>query len=211
MKQNIYYIVESSFYRKDIGNKLDFLFNNGDLKDAIHFSCKQFSDESPIIARENAFRHFQSIVDVLYDGLNKKYTTDKQARIDLQKYFNSGNDFEFLSNSPNQFKISDDFFNGINIYMIVDKAITDTNNKNDKVRLHGINYVDYHDRIEENIVESFLGLIKEFHYYDQYSYSFKDYLTFIDFDKIGGDIESVLKTPFDLKSFIINHKGENLL
>jgi hypothetical protein len=38
----IYYKVETLFWRKQIGNKLDFLLNNGDLKDAIHQTKKEF-------------------------------------------------------------------------------------------------------------------------------------------------------------------------
>ena len=211
MKPKIYYTVESLFYRKDIGNKLDFLLNNGDLKDAIHHLKREFKDESPIIARENAFNYFQSMVDVLYDGLGKKYTTDEQARIDLQKYFNSGNDFELMGDSPNKFKISDDLFNGLNIYMIVDDPITDKKKKNNKVLIHGINYIDYPGRVDEEIVDSIKGLIKECVYYEQNSYSFKDYFSFIVLDKIGGRVESILKTPLDLDSFITKHEGKDLI
>lgn len=203
---HIHYIVESLFYRKDIGNKLDFLLNNGDLRDAIHHTKKEFKAESPIIAREKAFNHYQSIVDVLYDGIGKKYSNDAQARIDLQKYFNSGNDVEF-----NKFKISDDIFNGLFIYMIVDENSMGENKKKNKVLIHGINYIDYQEQVDEEIVDSIKGLISECKYYEQYSYALKDYFTWIVLDEIGGGVESILKTPFDLDLFISKHVGKTLM
>ena len=211
MKPKIYYIVESLFYRKDIGNKLDFLLSNGDLKDSIHHLKREFKDESPIIARESAFNYFQSMVDVLYDGLGAKYTTDEQARIDLQKYFNSGNDVELMGNSQNKFKISDDLFNGLNIYMIVDEPITDKKKKKNKMLIHGINYIDYPERVDEEITDSIKGLIKECKYYEKYSYSTKGYFSFVVLDRIGGRVESILKTPFDLESFMTKHEGKTLI
>ncbi len=213
IKPKISYIVESLFYRKNIGNKLDFLLNNGDLKDAIHLSKKEFKDESPIIARENAFNHFQSIVDVLYDGLDKKYTTDEQARIDLQKYLDSGNAVELLGNNPRKKnKITDDILNGIEIYLVIETPLENNKEKPfNKVLIHGIRYIDYPERVDEGIIESLEGLIKENHYYQDNSYSTKDYITFLILFQIGGTVEPILKTPFDWNSFMKKHEGKALV
>lgn len=213
MTSEIYYTVETLFWRKSIGNKLEFLQNEGDLKDAIHHAKKEFKAESPIIARENAFSHFQSIVDVLYEGMEMEYTTDEKARIDLQKYLDSGNAVELLGNNPSKKnKITDDILNGIEIYMVIETAIDNSKEKQiEKVLIHGIRYIDYPERLDEGIIESLEGLIKEFHFYDDNSCSTKDYMKFLILFQIGGTVEPILKTPYDWDSFMKTHEGKVLV
>jgi len=211
MKPNIHYLVDSKFYRKDIGNKLDFLLNGGNLEQAIVHTKKEFHNESPILAREGAINHFQSYIDVLYEGLGKKFISDELARVDLQKYFNSGNDVELLGNTPMKFKIGDDLFNGINVYMVVDMPIFNNDKKGDKILIYSIGYLDYPDRVDEDIPVTINGLIKECKYYEQHSYSFNEYYSFVNFDKIGGKIEAILKTPFDWDTFMKKYDGLGLL
>ena len=90
----LYYTVESRFWRRKIGNKLDNLVNGIDFSDAFVNTSKEFHDSSPIKARKAAFNHYQSIIEVLYEGLSKKYTNDSQARIDLQCYLNFYSSFQ---------------------------------------------------------------------------------------------------------------------
>jgi len=211
MKSTFHYRLEALFYRKEIGNKLDFIIKGGDLKDSITHYYKEFQNPIPIIAREDTFNHFQSFIDVFYDGINKTYTSDEQARIDLQKYFNSGNDIEMIGHSLNKFKVSDDVLFGINIYMIIDVPLFPGDKKGDKILIYGLNYIDYPDKVDEEIPKSIKGLIKECEYFEQSSYSFKDYMLFVDFHRICGKIESILKTPFNFNAFIEKYDGYNLL
>lgn len=210
MNPHFHYIVDFLFYRKDIGDKFDFLMNNGDLDDALVKTRKEFRNESPILAREEAFNHFQSYVEVLYDGIHKKYTSDEQARIDLQKYFNSGNDVEMMGSKPYKFKISDDLFNGINIYMIIDVPLTKKEKKGDKFLVHGIRYIDYPEKPDDEISSTINGLVKECKYYELGSYAFKNHYSFVNFGNIGGKVESILKTPFDWDAFTDKFESYNI-
>ena len=127
---DIHYVVDSQFWRRDIGNILDNVLNGVEYDSALVKSSKEFSDVNPINAREMAFSHFSSIVDVLYEGLGIVYSTDCQARIDLQKYFDSNNAVELSgSDSNRKFKVSDDIFNGIEIYMVIDNSIEKSKDK----------------------------------------------------------------------------------
>jgi hypothetical protein len=211
MPLKFHYLLEAKFYRKYIGTTLDYLANNIDVNDYITHYRKEFSNDNPIIARENVFAHYQSIIDVLYDGINKTYTTDEQARIDLQKYFNSGNDIELFGSSANPTKIGSDIFNGINIYLVIDKPVTKGLKQGDKFLIHGINYTDYPDRVDEEIVASIKGLIKECECYELCSYSTGNYFSFVNFDKIGGSVDLVLKTPMDFDIFMNKFEGVDLL
>ena len=197
----ISYTVETKFWRKNIGNKLEFLQNGGDIRDAYQRSLKEFKNDSPIIAREEAFSHFQSIIDVLYEAMGKNFESDEQARFDLQKYLNSGNDFELFKNkSPeHRHKISDDVFNGIRVYLIIEDSVT----KNTlKIQIHSINYLDYPECVDEEVFISLDGLIKEVEYYEQFNYPYTKQHEFILLHPIGGKVELILKTPFNWNSFL---------
>lgn len=213
MNAHIYYVVEALFYRKSIGNKLDFLIKGGDLNDAVCKTKSEFKDTSPIIAREKAFSYYHSFLDGFYEGLGKKYTSDHQARIDLQYYFNSGNDVELMSNNPNKrYKISDEIFNGINIYMVTDKSRSDDKHEKDvKTLIHGIRYLDYPERVDEEVPLSLFGLEEEYKFFDKYSYPYNDYKEFLSFERIGGGSITILRTPFDWELFMEEHKGKDLV
>ena len=172
MKPQIYYAVETLFYRKRIGNKLDFLIKGGDLKDAFCTTKSEFRDISPISAREKAFSYYQSFVDTLYDGLGKVYASDHQARIDLQYYLNSGNDIELICCNPNKcFKVSDDILNGLNLYMVIDNR----HKKECKTLIHRIGYLNYPENIDEEIQFTLQGLVKEYRLFEKYSYPINNY------------------------------------
>jgi hypothetical protein len=205
MPPKFHYQLEALFYRKDIGNILNYLTNDCD--DYITHYKKEFRNDNPILARENVFNHYQSIIEVLYDGIYKIYSTDEQARIDLQKFFNSGNDIELCDSSANPIKIGNDLFNGINIYLVIDTPFTKSLKQGDKLLIHGINYNDYPDRVDEEVVASIKGLITESECYEHCSYSTNNYVSFVNFDKIGGNVESVLITPMNWETLIAKYEG----
>ncbi len=156
----ISYTVETKFWRKKIGNKLVFIQRGGDIHDAYQRSVKVFRNNSPIIARDQAFSHFQSIIEVLYEAMNKTFVCDGQARLDLQEYLNSGNDFElFGSKTPeHSHKISDDVINGIFVFLIIEDLVS---KESKKIQIHSINYLDYPERPDDEIQHSLKGLIQE--------------------------------------------------
>ncbi|MFQ3578704.1 MAG: hypothetical protein SNJ71_01010 [Bacteroidales bacterium] len=210
MGVQIYYIVESQFWRRKIGNKLDNWLNGIDFSDALVKTEKVFRNSSPIEARRDAFNHYQSIIEVLYNGLNKDYTNDYQARIDLQYYLDSNNDVEF--GNTTKFKITDDFLNGIEVYMIVEKPLKGIKtNRNNKYCIHGIRYIDYHDRLDEDLIDTLENLFAEFEYYEEYNYPTGNEIVLKHFAPIGGEAEFYLQTPFDWDIFMKEFEGLKLI
>lgn len=210
MKSLVYYIVESKFWRRKIGYKLDNLVNGIDFSDAFVNTSKEFHDSSPIKARKAAFNHYQSIIEVLYEGLSKKYTNDSQARIDLQCYLNSENEIE-LGNET-KLKISDDFINGIEIYMIVEKPLKGKEMKAiGKYCIHGIRYIDYFDRLDNDLIENLKNLFVENQYYEEFNYPTDKEQVLKHFDPIGGSAEFYLQTPFDWDNFMNDFDGQELI
>jgi hypothetical protein len=206
----MYYTVQSKFWRRKIGDKLENLLNSVDYSDALVGTKKEFHNTSPIEARKQAFNYYQSIIDVLYDGLNKEYKDDCQARIDLQYYLDSDNDIE-LGNTT-KFKITDDFLNGIEIYMIVDKPLKGIESKaNNKYCIHGIRYIDYPDRLDGDLIETLKNLFVENQYYEHYDYPTENEKVLKHFEPIGGNAEFYLQTPFDWKIFMKEFDGQDLM
>lgn len=190
MKNKISYTIKAIFYRRKIGDKMQYLQDNTELKKAVCQIEKSFEDELPNIARAQAFDFFQSIVDVLYESLGKEYFSDEQARIDLQHFFNSGNAVE-VGPKENRFKISDDFLNGIFVYLVVEDQESKTRNE---IQIHSLNYLDYPDEFDESIIESLKGLIEEFRIYQENDYPVNG-LSLKTKDQNGKE-KQVLKTPF---------------
>lgn len=211
MAPKFHYQIEALFYNKDIGNDISNLFKGSKLKDSITHFKKEFHDDIPIVARENAFKYYHSILEVLYDGIGKTYINDEQSRIDLQKYFNSGNDFVIKPNKITKINISDDIFNEIGIYLIIDSPMMKDDLKGDKYLIHSIGYLENSDAIYDDIPVMIKGLAKECQYFEFGSYSFKNYYSFVDLVNIGGQIETILKTPFDWDTFLTKHNGEDIL
>lgn len=207
----LYYIVESRFWRRKIGDKLDNWLKGVDISDAYVNTNQEFRNNSPIEARKAAFNHYQSIIEVLYEGLNKKYTNDYQARIDLQYYLNSDNDFE-LGIGGSKFKVTDDFINGIEIYMVVEKSSNEIEIvANNKYCIHGVRYVDYTDRLDNDIIENLENLFIENKYYEKHNYSTLKELVLKNFAAIGGDAEFFLQTPFDWDMLMKEFDGQQLI
>ena len=210
MSSKLHYIVETKFWRRKIGNKLDNLVNGIDFSDAYVNTSKEFHDLSPIKARKAAFNHYQSIIEVLYEGLDKQYTNDYQARKDLQYYLNSDNDIE-LGNKT-KFKITDDFLNGIEVYMVVEKPLKGKEIKaNGKYCIHGIRYVDYIDRLDNDLIENLENLFAENQYYEEFNYPTDKEQVLKHFDPIGGRAEFYLQTPFDWDNFMKDFDGQKLM
>jgi hypothetical protein len=209
----INYSVESLFWRREIGNILENIVNRIKFSDALASTYRDFSDEKPINARKAAFSHFSSIVDVLYEGLGKKYSSDFQARVDLQKYFDSNNAVELFGNNPEiRQKLTDDIYNGIQIYMVIDKPLPKSKDKiGQKVPVYGFRYIDYPERLDDYIIVELEGLFKEYKYYEKNNYSTSDLFEFRDFSRIGGTAEFLLKTPFDWQKLMDDFDGQKLI
>ncbi|OBX22593.1 MULTISPECIES: hypothetical protein [Bizionia] len=206
MNTNIYYEVETKYWRRNVPNIHDEFTTTVPKKTDIVESSTKFENKSPFLARENAFNHYFSILDVLYEGLGKEHTTDAQARIDLQHYFDSGNAIE-IGGKESKFKSSPDCDKGIEIYAVIEDTLNSTS---EKFLIHGIRYLEYLDRFDVGIQESLQGLIQEYNYYKQNEFLVTSYVENLDMESIGGEKVSVLKTPFDWEKLTTDYSGLDL-
>ncbi len=193
MKAAFHYAVKVKLIRYESKDEVSFI--NYD---------KVFENENPIVAREEAFKEYDEWIKDLYAGIGKKgeYTSDKQARVDLQRFIKpKHNDTVRVGGSDIDFGNS--FGHGIGVYFIIDKPyhsslleedIYDT--PGDEHLLHGIGTSEnYNDPMQISD-----ALNTEILYYEHYNYSkgdFESRANFYDFDL--GEIEEIqfLDTPFD--------------
>ncbi|WP_452228968.1 hypothetical protein [Lacinutrix sp. MEBiC02404] len=207
MNTNIYYQVETKYWRREVPNIHDALSVGVPTHSDIAETSTLYKNDSPLVARSAAFNHFNSIIDVLYEGLGKEQTSDAQARIDLQCYLDSGNAIE-LGGKDARFKSSPDFDKGIEIYMVIEDSSKKTV---EKYLIHGIRYLDYLERFDAGIQESLEGLIKECNYFEQHRFSLdKKHIEALDLKAIGGKEVSVLQTPFDWEQLLLDYDGVDL-
>ncbi len=205
MKTNIHYLVEATYWRREVPNIHDkYSVGIPTCADIAEMSVK-FENSSPLLAREAAFNHYFSIIDVLYEGLGKEQTTDAQARLDLQKYLDSGNAVE-LGNVI-KIKSSPDYDKGIEIFMIIENASKKTK---EQFLIHGIRYLDFLDRLDPGIQESLQGLMKEYNYYQQNRHEAGKNVEDLDLEEVGGNKVSMIKTPFNWQKLILDYKGYDL-
>ncbi|MEO5790209.1 MAG: hypothetical protein ABIW77_06430 [Gelidibacter sp.] len=205
MNTNIYYLVESKYWRREVPNIHDEISIGIPTYTDIVETKTRFKNTSPILARANAFKHYFSILDVLYDGLGKEQSTDAQARIDLQTYLDSGNAIE-LGNAA-KFKSSPDFDKGIEIYVVIENL---SQKSVEKFLIHGIRYLEYPDRLDPGIQESLQGLIKEYSYYTEKGLALEEHVEDLNLETVGGEKVSIIKTSFNWQKLLLDYEGFDL-
>lgn len=169
----IHYLVRVKLIRFINNEKIDFIHNE-----------KVFKEQSPILAREKAFSHYNSYIDtILEPNLNHNEISQRLSqRIEKRTV-----EFE------NEKIEINDFQSGIGVFLIIDKPIND-DKKGDEFLIHGIGF-SFSD--PQSLIDS---LNFENWYYEYYTYDTKNYMINIDFyeadiDEVGS--ETILKTPFD--------------
>ena len=185
-------------------------------KDSIDFITHEivFKNENPIIAREKVFDEYQEWINDLYTGIGKinGYTSDKQARIDLQTFIQNKN----IKINNEDYDINNPLEYGIGIYFVIDEPYNNPSflerfsddsfldKKGDEVLIHGIgNTPEYNDPFE---VSDSLSI--EIVYYDHYEYDKGTYERYYDLYDPELDIDRIhiLDTPFDWAE--LNEKNE---
>ena len=206
LKTKTYYSVETKYWRRAVANVHDEFSVGVPTYEDVAETKTKFENAIPLVARADAFNHYFSIIDVLYDGLGKAQTTDAQARIDLQIYLDSGNAIE-LGNTT-KFKSSSDHDKAIEVYMVIENP---SQTSTEKFLIHGIRYLDYPDRLDPGIQEALQGLIKEYNYYEQNGYAVKNQLEALNLEGVGGHKVSLLKTPFNWQKLVVDYEGFDLV
>lgn len=188
-----------------------------DTKDDIDFIDydKVFENENPILARIIAFKEYEEWLKDLYTGIGKagEYSTDKQARIDLQKFI-IPSDKHRVQINENEIDFGNSFDYGIGVYMVMDKPVMehweiedDFDKVGGELLIHGIGTTDkYNDPLEiSDALDTEIGLYK---YYNYDKGGLERRTNFYDWDL--GDTEEIhfLETPFDWTGLDIKPEEE---
>ena len=187
-KKKSHYLVHGLFWKGQMHNANYHEAKQGNL-------CrinKTFEDVDLSKARMEAFAYYQSLIDVLYEALGDCYTTDKQARIDLQTYFHAG--CTQSKTRIGKMAFDDNLFNEIAVYWV---------NGTEKRLIHGIWYrpkVEQH-QLDEQLALMGRNLIKELAYYERHHLTIEGE-TICDMTDLNLGFQFVLPTPFDWDGFV---------
>lgn len=186
-KKKTHYLVQGLFWR---GQMHDENYQETK-KDKLCRIVKTFANDDLYAARQEAFANYQSLIDVLYDALGENYTTDRQARIDLQAFLHAG--CESSVTRIGKITFDDNIFNEIAVYWV----------HNGKKRLiHGIAYRPDNEKEESNKNIATMGrnLVAEHNYYEHHNFPFP-YDCLCDMTDLNLGFQFVLDTPFDWEEF----------
>lgn len=187
-KKKSHYLVHGLFWKKQMRNA-DYLEAK---KDNLCSINKTFEDTDLSKARQEAFAYYQSVIDVLYETLGDCYTTDQQARIDLQPYFHAG--CNKSKKHIGKMVFDDNLFNEIAVYWV---------NGTEKRLIHGIWYraKDEQLKLDERLATMGSNLIKEHAYYERHHLPIEGE-TLCDMTDLNLGFQFVLPTPFDWDGFV---------
>ena len=136
------------------------------LIDFIEFN-EPIINENPIVARERAFEIYENHINVLLQGVGKRYVSDKEARQDLISFIEPGSDKQA---GDKEFEFRDSYGNGIGVYLVIDQPF-ENDNIGDEFLIHGIGRINWADD-PQTLMD---GLNHEYWYYEHYGYDTKDY------------------------------------
>ena len=186
-KKKSHYLVHGLFWKGQMHNANYHEAKQGNL------CCinKTFEDADLGKARKEAFAYYQSLIDLLYDALGDNYTSDQQARIDLQAFLHAGCSKAKIRIGKMAF--DDNLFNEIAVYWV---------NGTEKRLIHGIWYrpQDEQHLPDEQLATMGENLIKEHAYYERHRLPIEDE-TLCDMTDLNLGFQFVLPTPFDWDGF----------
>lgn len=187
-KKKSHYLVHGLFWKEQMHNA-DYLNAK---KDNLCSINKTFEDNDLSKARQAAFAYYQSLIDVLYDALGDCYTTDQQARIDLQTFLHA--DCSKAKTRIEKMAFDDNLFNEIAVYWV---------NGTEKRLIHGIWYraKDEQHQLDERLATMGTNLIKEHAYYERHALPIEEE-TLCDMTDLNLGFQFVLPTPFDWDGFV---------
>lgn len=158
MSNEIYYKVDGTLYR-----------TKGKEKNLIKID-ETFEDLNPIIAREKAFSHYQSYVDVFLQRNGKVYVNHEKTVVELTDFFASGKKHKFLPDLVDMDGVSLSIFMVKNTPVTFQNALGETDYQN-KWRIH---YID--NQFEDWSAYIFKSLMYEYSVYVKNGYDCKNYV-----------------------------------
>lgn len=189
MKQILFYIVRGGVYR-----------SKGKTEDTIEF-YEEFKNDSPIIAREKAFRFYQNYIDVFLESKEKEYISYEQSEEDLEDFFNS-----FQKKYSVLGELETDLGVGIEISFVHSNKVIHTFKDGMVIYegeeiIHGINknYRDFKEIYFENLKAEFTIYVKN-------NYDMKNYMKGYNIAGLFEDknFAHVLETPIDFDKVLAN-------
>lgn len=192
---NPFYLLQGTIFR-----------TQENLNDLIEIN-EVFSNESLIVARRNAFRKYQSYVDVFLDSIGSKYKTYNDAIQKLQDFVNSYR-VEYAANNPDLEQVDVDFDKGLFIYLVIDPSDTYRTKEgeliyNKKVLIHFFN-ADF-----ENYWKAALqGLQVETDFYLTNKFDASNELQLI--KHTAGNSYSIFFSPINYQKIIDNEFGKTI-
>ena len=192
-KKKSHYLVHGLFWKEQ-------MYNSNHLeakKDKLCSINKTFANANLSKARLEAFAYYQSLIDVLYEALGDSYTTDQQARTDLQAFLHAG--CSTAVTRIGKMIFDDNLFNEIAVYWV---------NGTKKRLIHGIWYRPKEKLHQSDALLAAMGsnLIKEHAYYERHNLPIENE-TLCDMTDLNLGFQFVLPIPFDWDGFA----DENLL
>jgi hypothetical protein len=184
MKPAFHYLLKANILRKE----------NVDYKEE-----REFRNENPILARQEALEYFEYLIDLMLRFNNEKYTTDSQARKSIKSFINLKT-YTQVKIAGKEYNMNDSFGYGIGIFLIIDNPIDDSYKLNDKWLIHGIGSID---SFTADNPEYFMdSLTTELIYYRHFNYDTMGDLTtveYYDYDADSGKIleYEILQTPYN--------------
>lgn len=185
MSNEIYYKVEGTLYR-----------TKGKESNLIEID-ETFEDINPIVAREKAFSHYQSYIDVLLQSYRKEYVSHEKTVGELMDFFESGRKHKLLPDLVDMNGIS------LSIYMVkktpevFQSALGETDYQN-KWRIHCMD-----NQFEDWSAYILKSLMHEYSIYAENGYDCKNYVVTCDtldyFKKRS--IQRILETPRFMDEF----------
>lgn len=187
-KKKSHYLVHGLFWKEQ-------MYNSNYLETKKNKLCsidKTFEDADLSKARQEAFVYYQSLIDVLYEALGDNYTTDQQARIDLQVFLHAG--CSTAVTRIGKMTFDDNLFNEIAVYWV---------NGTKKRLIHGIWYrpKDEQHQLDEQLATMGSNLIEEYAYYERNNLPFEND-TLCDMTDLNLGFQFVLPTPFNWDGFV---------
>jgi hypothetical protein len=179
MNHEIYYEVKGTLYR-----------SKGQETNRIEIDAT-FEDENPIVAREKAFNHYQSYLDVLLQSKGKEYVSHNKAAAELQDFVKSGKRHKFLPEMVDMDGMS------LSVYMVkkIPQAFQNAFGETDYQDRWRIHYID--NKQEDWSAYVLKSLMIEYSIYAKNGYGCKNQMVKCDtlFYFKKRSIQPILKTP----------------
>ena len=168
-----------------------------------YHDLKQFTNEDPMAAREQAFNYLRSMLDVLCESIGKPYSNYWQAVRDLQPLLRA--DHPLAHQRVGIIQFDDDLLCGVSLSLMVENG-----KKHDRVTIFNLGVYDdgHKEEILSDMVYSIVELERERRYYQLAIVLIETEK--VDLSDVGMDKIEVIPGIMDLKDFLDAFSGTDV-